>query len=394
MKIRVLHIFAPSLKSRFSGQNITWKYNFDHWNNPKAIHFVLDCKKNQLVSSREAFGFEYPVTQLMSSKKERGLWIIELFVNLVKFRNEYDIIHFHVLWWGSLLVALWAKWKKIPAIYESVLLESDTPGAILIESLGKLKLKLLKSFRAILAISEYLAEDYLKHGFSKDQVCTLMNSVDTEMFHPITSPSGKSDLRQKHELPQNAIILLFVGSVIERKGVDILIQGFIEASMKCPDLYLVIIGPNNKKENPSLDEKFIKGLNTLLKDANLGSQVNFGGLVKDRNALAEIYRTSDIFVFPSRNEGLGNVVLEAMASGMPVVVSQLPVLRTVINHEENGLVVPIGDAHSLAEAICSISENPTLALKLGKAAQNYILENHTFNEWQSQTTQFYLGLKS
>jgi len=321
MAIRILHIFMPNLTSRFSGDAIWWKNIFDQWEATDGEHYVLDCKKNKIVTSQEAFDFEYSGIQKRISRWQRAVWILELFRSLIEHKGQYDILHVHVIWWGGLLIGPWAKWNGIPAMYESVLLNADTPGGMLKGKLGRVKVRCLKSYRAILAISEYLSDDYRKYGFTKNQIFTLVHCVMTDLYFPAQSIEKKIDLRNKLTLPSGATILVFVGSVIERKGVDVLIQAFIDASINQPDLFLIIVGPKSVDDSPSIDEDFVNHLYSLLNKNNLNERVFITGLIQDRQKLSEIYRASDIFVFPSNNEGLGNVVLEAMASGLPVVVS-------------------------------------------------------------------------
>jgi len=388
-QIRVLHIFPPSLKSRFGGQNITWKYNFSKWKDPRVRHLILDTISNQVCQPYEIFNFEYPKIQKQSTMWERLTWIIRLFIGIVTQKKEYDVLHLHVLWWGGLLIGPWAKWKRIPTIYESVLLEEDTPSGIAKQNFGTIKLCCLKMYRSILAISDPLAEDYLKNGFRTEQIFMLMNSVDTELFKPVESVQQKTIIQKKFGLPTNSKILLFVGSVIERKGLDTLIQAFIKASQEDHELYLLIVGAKNKRENPSIDEDFINSLHILLKQEGIEEKVSFIGLIQDRTQLAEIYRASDIFLFPSRNEGLGNVILEAMATGLSVVASRLPVLEKVISHGENGLFIPIEDTNALKDTILALDHDPKFAHQLGENARSYVIVNHAYQAWQLKLVDFY-----
>ena len=392
MKIRILHIFPTNFKYRFGGQIIWWKNTLEHWNSPEICHKVLDFEKNRIADAKEILKFSYSGYQNEKTRWERAKWILLLFKYLNQYRKQYDILHVHVLWWGGLLIGPWAKWKNIPALYESVLLDSDTPGGIHNEKFGGLKIRCLKNFKAILTISQYLEEDYRKFGFSKKQTFTLMNCVDMELFSPSNSAEKKKLLRHKLKLPQNATILVFVGSVKERKGVDVLIRAFIGACSERSDLYMLIVGPKNKNENPSIDEDFVNDLYLLLNKNNISERVSFTGMIQDRQKLAEMYRASDIFVFPSNKEGLGNVVLEAMASELPVVVTQLPVLENIIRHGENGLFVPIGDVDAVKDSILTLSNDPSLSKKLGLAAKNYVREEHSFIIWQSQLVKLYRGL--
>ena len=127
---------------------------------------------------------------------------------------------------------------------------------------------------------------------------------------------------------------------------------------------------------------FIHTLPSMLTSSNLSERAIFWGLEKERLILSKLYQASDIFVFPSRNEGLGNVVLEAMASGLPIIVSDLPVLKGVVDHMINAMVVPCEDATSIETAITTLVTQPTLASELTMNARDYVINNHPFSKWQ------------
>jgi len=369
-----------------------WRYYFNRWDNSEIEHFVLDTKKSDVITAVDAFDFELENNQRMLSRWERFVWFINLFTSLRKHKREYDILHSHVLLWGGLFMALWAKWNNIPSIYESVLLDSDTPGSIGEQGFGKLKLWLLQQYSGILAISEGIALDYKANGFFEESVHTLVCSIDTDIFRPVVSKEEKRTIREAHCLPQNDIILTFAGSLIYRKGVDLVINAFVEAYKESPNLFLLLVGPKNKNENPSIDEDFLYHVLQKLTPTNLSKNVVLPGLVQNRQNLAEIYRASDIFIFPSRQEGLGIVILEAMATGLPVIVSQLPVLEDIIIDGENGIFVPLDDHDSLTQAILRVSQDSALRERLGRAAFESIQKNNHFSKWQSDLVRIYQGL--
>jgi len=392
MTVRVLHIFSPDYKHRFGGPIFDWKYAFSTWNNPEVAHLVLDHDEKQLIDGAEAFDFELSSSQLMASRVRRATWVFSLIHNLSRFRADYDLIHFHILWWGGLLSATWAKWHKIPTIYQSVLLNEDTPSGILTQPLGKIKLNLLKNISLIFPISEPLRQDYLAHDFSQGQVLTLMNSVNSDLFHPINHSQEKFILRDQFNLPRDAIIIIFTGSLIKRKGVDLLVSAFVQASQRIPTLHLLLVGPKDANENPSLDPDFVEQLKVLISLKGLSGKVTFWGFEKDRFNLSRLYQASDLFVFPSLNEGLPNVVLEAMASGLPVVVSDLPVLKDIIVHHANGYVVPLEDVEALTQVLIDVVRDPIKAKELGRNAREYVLSHHTFSEWQETLSGHYKRL--
>jgi len=390
MTIRVLHIFAPNFKERFSGPVHQWRYYFTQWNDPSIEHFVLDVHSRSMKPAVEAFSFQLrKQNKGLLSQSQRFAWIFQLHRSLISLHNDYDILHVHILWWGSLLLGLWSRlWKKT-VLYETVLLDSDTPSGILHERFGGLKLWLLKKFHAILAINDFLAQDYLDHGFSQEQVFLLPNCVDTELFRPATNQEEKRSLRASLGLPLDAFVLLFVGSLIHRKGFDILMQAFDIVASHDERFYLLAVGPSSKDENPSLDEEFLEHVVKELEGKPASQRFLLPGLIQDRARLAEFYRASDVFVFPSRNEGLPSVLLEAMATGLVPVVSDLPVFQSIIQPDVNGIIVPGEDTHALAESLLRVPEDWEMRQRLGKSARESVLDRHSFQAWQAQISRFY-----
>ena len=389
-KIRVLHIFGPNFKQRFGGPIFDWKYAFSKWDDPSVEHLVWDDGKVE--SALHAFNFDMNANQIMSTRWQRMVWIFLLLFSLRKHKKEYDVLHFHVLLWGGLLAAAWAKKNSIPTIYQSVLQGSDTPEPIKQEQFGNLKLRLLNTFSLIIAISDQLKMDYINFGFPAAKVVMLMNSVETDLFHPLGSLRERQLIREKFSLPHSDKILLFTGSIIERKGIDLLTEAFLQIASDHPDLYLWLIGPVSKSENASLNEDFVAKMKKQVSAAGLSDRVRFEGLISDRGDLAEAYQAADVFVFPSRKEGLPNVVLEAMSSGLPVIVSDLPGLKGVVESGENGIVVPIGDTGALSAAISDILNNNVAVQRIGRNARSYIESVHGFDAWQKEMTSCYQKL--
>lgn len=392
MTIRVLHIFAPNFRQRFGGPIVNWQLYFSKWCDQSVEHFVLDTEIGKVLNARQAFAFDINGPQKISSRWERWTWIFRLIHNLKKFRAEYDLIHFHILWWGGLLAANWAHRNHKPTIYESVLLGSDTPGAMLEESLGTIKYKLLRKFSSILAISQGIADDYLDHGFLPEQVHMQMNSIDTDIFKPVWDPTAKQRLKESFDLPPDKNVLLFIGSLIHRKGVDMLVEAFMDAARNDHKLFLWLVGPKDRSENGSIDDAFVSNIRKQILTADLTERVKIQGIISDRNRLAEAYQAADVFVFPSRNEGLPNVVLEAMACGLPVIVSELPGLKHVVEPGQNGIIVPIGDIDALSAEIQTVADDQALASRLGRHAPLYIESVHGFETWQNEITLHYQKL--
>ena len=385
MTTRVLHIFSPNLSREFGGATIRWRYYFSKWDILDISHLILDTSKNRLVDANEALNFQFPENQKGNSKLERLFWIILLFRSLYTFKGKYDILHVHKLWWGGLFVGPWAKFYNIPAVCESVQYEADTPSGLKGQAFSSIKLKCLRSFNKIITVSEYLANDYLRNDFNSDQVIGLENCPDNNVFFPVSNIEEKAIIRNNLKLPTNKFIILFVGSILKRKGIDTLTDAFIKACQERSDLFLVIIGLINDKE-------LYKLLIRSLEDQNLNDKFIFTGLLQDKAFLANYYRSADLFVLPSRREGLPNSLLEAMSSGLPVIASFISELKNTINNGENGIFFPTENSLILKDEILRIVQDPIIATRLGDNARRYILKKHSYVIWQSRIATLYKNL--
>lgn len=182
--------------------------------------------------------------------------------------------------------------------------------------------------------------------------------LDLELFPP--TPPGSADDRT----------LLYVGRVHPEKGVEILLRAFARLGERFPEWSLRIVGPVVEKEGGG-GEVYLRRLRELAR----GQRVDFRGPVFDPAALATIYRSADLFCYPSlaeRGEAFGVAALESMAAGVAPVVSDLACFRDFLRDGENGWVFDHRSpravealAHTLAQAM----EGPALRKRAGSAAR-------------------------
>lgn len=197
---------------------------------------------------------------------------------------------------------------------------------------------------AVVALSNDLANSVNALGVHQKTILVIPNGTDTGIFKP--------------GLHQRENFILFVGSLIPRKGCKFLIQSFKQISKKYPDIRLILVGIGP-------DELELKN---LVYELGLGDKIQFLGS-KTREEISSLMQRAKLFVLPSLEEGLGVVLLEAIACGTPCVASKVGGIPDVITEQVGRLVSP-GDPQQIANAVIEIIENPGLWQKLSQTARD------------------------
>lgn len=210
--------------------------------------------------------------------------------------------------------------------------------------------KWFKKLDGRIAVSKPAMDFINKHFPSSYDI--IPNGIDLEHFSPDVAPIPA--------LQDDKINILFVGRLEKRKGLEYLFKAYRLIKPDCPDCRLIIVGPGTR-----LRGKFEKDVAELgLKD------VIFTGNV-DYQELARYYRTADIFCAPATgHESFGIVLLEAMATGKPVIASNISGYASVVTHESEGLLVPPKQEVPLAQAIARLMKDEPLRLKMGEKGRS------------------------
>lgn len=150
----------------------------------------------------------------------------------------------------------------------------------------------------------------------KNRTEVIPNGVDLQRFRPVPY-LVKKDLRLALGLGEIDRMMITVGSIIPRKGIDLLLESWQSLASRFPDLHFVLVGPRTDVNDPKLTS-FNQKLEKLVNSSGAGNRVHFTGRVQNVEAYLQ---AADLFVFASEREGMANVILEAMASGLPVVMT-------------------------------------------------------------------------
>lgn len=208
---------------------------------------------------------------------------------------------------------------------------------------------LLTRADGIRVVSGRVERRVLGMGIPRDRVTKIPIFVDTAHFF-----SAKPAFDPRRTYPLFSKIVLSIGRLEPEKNFRGLIRAFATVHKTCPDALLLIIGSGKERER----------LLTLARSLALEECVKILPWARD---VATYYKTCDVYVQPSSYEGWGLAVIEAMASGAPVVMTDVGCAGEVVLHEQTGLVVPVGDEQALARGILRLLENRELALGLAGA---------------------------
>ena len=231
--------------------------------------------------------------------------------------------------------------------------------------LAKLEAETAKNATLIVTISKYSLEKIENYyGVDAAKVRIVPNGVDPEKFKPL---EDREAVKRQFGLGDDPCVL-FVGSLIPRKGLPFLVEAAEKIVKKYSGTKFVIVG-----EGP-LKNQLLSNLET----ANLSGNFKFLGNVKE-DMLTALYNCADVFALPSIQEGQGIVLLEAQASAKPVVAFDVGGVNEAVRNGETGLLVKRGSSEELADALLKLLSDKALREKMGASGRRFVTENFTWD---------------
>ena len=204
-----------------------------------------------------------------------------------------------------------------------------------------LERKMLNRAKYLIAVSPYVKRTIA--SMTTGDISVIYNSLN-EMFFSI----------EKNEMSNR---ILFVGGIEERKGLHILIDAIAAVKKIIPDVKLHIVGGVRKAS-------YYDSLSYQIFNLGLQESISFKSHLSDSELMQE-YSEAALFVLPSKEESLGVVLLEAMATGTPIVASRIGGIPDVIEDGQNGYLVEYGDSQTMASSIIELLSDKKLREKMG-----------------------------
>jgi glycosyltransferase involved in cell wall biosynthesis len=228
----------------------------------------------------------------------------------------------------------------------------------------------------VIAVSEAARRtEIARSGVSDDKVVVIPNGVDTAAV-PVAHAAARAALRRELRLPPDSTVVATAGRLHPSKGIDDFLRAASIVSPRRSDVRFLVIG-DGPERSP---------LERLAADLRVEARALFLG---ERGDLASLLAGSDLFVLASREEGMPNVLLEAMAAALPVVATSAGGTAEVIAHRSTGLLVPPGDVEAIAEAMYALLDDAGAAAAMAARARQAVAESFSIDATVRRTEALY-----
>ncbi len=239
--------------------------------------------------------------------------------------------------------------------------------------------RLIRMADCLLVVNNQVKNWLVNRGIPPGKILYLPNSVDTEVFSP-AQPRQKEQIREELGIPADKLVVLYVGRLSEVKGVDILLGAWAllpEDLQRTTGLWIVGDGPERQN------------LERQAHQAGISSSVVFTGM---RDNVVDYYHAADVFVLPSRAEGLSNAMVEAMACGLACAASAIGGALDLIVDEQNGCLYEPGNCTGLASRLVLLVNNSELRASISQRARKTIRESADIEASARQLKEVYQSL--
>jgi glycosyltransferase involved in cell wall biosynthesis len=290
---------------------------------------------------------------------------------LRRYQSSYDLVFVSLLKHDA-VAAHWAVKSRRPLVL--IAEGSGSTGDCAWQEqavLGRWIRRICYRADAVIAPSREIQEELLQAGYPPKKIHYLPHGVK---IPPERTPERRHQARRslaalhpRFHLQPDEELAVFVGRLHPGKGLREMVEAWRLVVQRRPTVRLWLVG-----EGPMETE-----LHRQIDTAGLHSRVVLAGSFDD---VGEILQAADLFVFPSHREGMSLALLEAMAAGLPIVATDIPGNRALVQSGESALLVPVESPRDLAEAVIHIAENRELAQRLAQRARSVAVTQFSLEE--------------
>ena len=276
-------------------------------------------------------------------------------------RLRPDVVHVHDLLSPSTIALLSRPAARAPIVAKVL---STGPGGdltrLLTKPFGQRRMRVMaRAFSAFICLSDEVRAELRAHSVPEGRLRRIPNGVDADTFRPPAAGEREAE-RARLGVDPIGPLALYTGRFAPVKRLDLL----IDAAARLPDLRLVMVGEGSEETR----------LRELVASRGLEDRVQLLPLVDDP---ASLYRAADAYVCASSTEGMSNSVLEAMASGLPVVAAGASGMAELVSPRTGALVEDVDDGAAFAAALARTTGEADLRRRLGAAARDLVVERYS-----------------
>jgi glycosyltransferase involved in cell wall biosynthesis len=232
----------------------------------------------------------------------------------------------------------------------------------------------------LIAVSQATADFHIQQGLSPDKVSVIHNGVDLDQFQP----REKGPLRQELGLLDSAILIGTVGQICLRKGHDLLPKVATQLDCEGNHIHFCLVGERYSTKQESID--FDAAIDTGYESLGLSSHAHRLGF---RDDIPLLLNEFDLLFHPARQEPLGRVLLEAAASGCPIVATNIGGTSEIVEHNQSALLFPVDDAETAAQHIQRVLTDADFSKKLASAARHRMKDHFQVNQAAERLAEFW-----
>lgn len=235
--------------------------------------------------------------------------------------------------------------------------------------------------KCVLTNADAISRRLIQDGYDPGKIVAIPNGVQIPDDFP---PAQSTRVRRELGIPVDAPLVVLPSRLNPLKGIEYFIDAAALSGRCFPEAYFLVVGDTGAC-SPSYRQRLQERAIRL----GMSERLIFTGFRLD---LAEIYAEASIAVLPSLSEGLSNVLLEAMAAGLPVIATRVGGNEEVVEGNVTGLLVPPANRERLAQAIIQLLQHPELATTFGRAGRERVIQHFSMEKAVRETEELYLRL--
>jgi glycosyltransferase involved in cell wall biosynthesis len=285
-------------------------------------------------------------------------YLVSAFVWMARNRDKFQIIHAHRSSSGLVAGVIGFLLRK-RVLYKLTRGDEIQEKGLRSELIGRMKTACLRAtVGKFISLTEETVQDLKQLGVPRERIAKIPNGID---FEDRMKRYDRGQIRAELSLAPDAKVVSFVGRLAPDKGVDWLLDIWKIVSQADREAHLLLIGDGPDRE----------ALKSRAKSLGIQDTVSFLGRQED---VYRFFAASDVFVLPSRLEGMSNALLEAMSQGLPVVTADdaLGGNRSVVAHKQDGILVPLEDTQLFADSLLGLLKDRNFRLEMGNRARRKI----------------------